>query len=118
MDYEGRVLLDELVRPPAPVLNYRTEVTGIKQEDLASARGFYDVRSEVIRLLKNRLVVGHSLANDLKALEVRLPRSSRRDTQEFFARYQQIPHPKLKVLCARELGRDIQQNTHSSVSPS
>ena len=112
------MLLDEFVRPPDPVLNYRTEVTGITSGDLQGARGFYEVRSDVIRLLKNRLVVGHSLLNDLRALEVRVPRSSRRDTQEFFARYQQIPHPKLKVLCALELGRDIQQNTHSSVSPS
>ena len=49
--------------------DYRTEVSGVRPEDLAGAPDFKQVQTEVAELIKDRLLVGHAIHHDLKVGE-------------------------------------------------
>jgi RNA exonuclease 4 len=38
VDYDGKVLLDKLVKPKEAVIDYRTSITGIRRGDLEHGR--------------------------------------------------------------------------------
>ena len=46
--------------------DYRTEVSGVRPEDLVGAPHFKQVQTEVAELIKDRLLVGHAIHHDLK----------------------------------------------------
>ena len=46
--------------------DYRTEVSGVRPEDLVGAPEFKQVQTEVAELIKDRLLVGHAIHHDLK----------------------------------------------------
>lgn len=65
----GHTLLDAYVRPEERVVDYRTKFSGIRPRDLRKngpARAFNDVHKEVAELIKNKILVGHSILKDLK----------------------------------------------------
>ena len=49
--------------------DYRTEVSGVRPEDLAGAPDFKQVQTEVAELIKDRLLVGHAIHHDLKVFK-------------------------------------------------
>ena len=55
-----------LISPCAQVTDYRTEVSGVRPEDLVGAPEFKQVQTEGAELIKDRLLVGHALHHDLK----------------------------------------------------
>ncbi|KAJ2773808.1 3'-5' exonuclease [Coemansia nantahalensis] len=117
VNYHGHVVLDTFVAPMEPVTDYRTWVSGIRKQDLDGGRPFKDVQQEVADLLKDKVLVGHALRNDLSALMLTHPPLLTRDT----ARY---PWPAqygakgvaLRKLAASVLQIAIQQGEHSSVT--
>ena len=48
VDYHGDVLYDKFVKPEKNITDYRTAVSGIRQEDLKDAITFSQSRKEVI----------------------------------------------------------------------
>jgi len=93
VDYRGGTLFDRFVKPTLPVSDYRTNVTGISQQDLESgergififpdgtsptdaltsyvlrlsvdeALSFDDTQMNVSVIIANKIIVGHSLWND------------------------------------------------------
>jgi RNA exonuclease 4 len=78
---------------------------------------FEKVQKKVAELIKGRIVVGHALTNDFKALLLKHPASLVRDT----AIYKPLRHPRtkrpqaLRKLAAQILGVTIQSGEHSSV---
>ncbi|KAB0394056.1 hypothetical protein E2I00_001760, partial [Balaenoptera physalus] len=60
-----------------------TAVSGIRPDDLAQGEEFEVVQKEVADLLKGRILVGHALHNDLKALLLGHPKKKIRDTQKY-----------------------------------
>ena len=72
VDYYGCSLFDSFVRVEERVTDYRTHVSGVKEEDLKGpyARDFGTVRKIVKQLLRNKIIVGHGLENDLRALKI------------------------------------------------
>ena len=58
-----------LLSPFAQVTDYRTEVSGVRPEDLVGAPEFKQVQTEVAELLKDRLLVGHAIHHDLKVFK-------------------------------------------------
>jgi len=64
----GNVLLDSMVAPTAPVTDYRTRWSGVREADLVGAPPFDAVRESVRQLLHGRVLVGHALENDLAVL--------------------------------------------------
>ena len=72
VDEHGSTLIDELVRPGAPVMDYNTQYSGITAEMLKQAvLTQAEARAAVLRLIAGgAILVGHSLENDLRALRL------------------------------------------------
>lgn len=85
VDWDGEVVYDVHVRVEEFVTDYRTFVSGITAEDLESenAVGFDEARSKVEELIRDRIVVGHGLKNDFRALSLSHPWHLVRDTAKY-----------------------------------
>ncbi|XP_028792969.1 RNA exonuclease 4 isoform X2 [Neltuma alba] len=79
----GNVIYDEFVRPVERVVDFRTKISGIRSRDLRKAKDFWAVQKKVAELIKGRVLVGHALHNDLKALLLSHPKKDIRDTSEY-----------------------------------
>ena len=62
----GNEVYFSYAKPPVPVTDYRTWVSGIEPRHLDGAPPFLRVQQEVRQLLAGRVIVGHSLVNDFK----------------------------------------------------
>jgi RNA exonuclease 4 len=115
VNWHGNVLLDRIIRPEQTVTDYRTFVSGITEADLAHAGDLESCRQEVKNLLRDRVLVGHGLKNDLAALSLRHPWQQTRDTAKYEPfmkiRFEDgVLWPrKLKDLCADKLRKTIQE---------
>lgn len=118
-NYYGHVVYDSYVSPPTghKITDYRTWVSGIKPHHLYDAPSFEQVQDHVKELLKGRILIGHALLNDFRALQFSHPKHLVRDTSTFpkFKEYAVGRTPGLKKVASIELGVDIQGAQHSSV---
>lgn len=118
VNWSGDVVLDELVKPSRPVIDYLTAYSGMTEEglkDVTTTIG--DIQKRLLELITPRTVlIGHSLNSDLTALRLTHPFIV--DTTIIY------PHPRgpplkcgLKWLTQKYLNREIQKGTqgHSSV---
>ena len=116
VDYNNAVLFDTHVKVNEPVTDYRTFVSGIREEHLQAdtAMGFDQCQSIVKKLLQGKILVGHALKNDLAVLELDHPWFDCRDTAKYepFMKKDKntnILRPrKLKALAETKLNRIIQ----------
>jgi RNA exonuclease 4 len=114
-------IYDKHVQPTEPVVDYRTKVSGIRPGDLKkqNATPFETVQREVADLIKNRILVGHALHNDLRVLYLSHPKKLIRDTQK--CRVFRHMSPSIGSLCSLKnlaqilLGISIQEGEHDSV---
>lgn len=85
VDWWGKTLLDTFVQVPTHVTDFRTFVSGVKPKDLRSADAMDVVkcRELVSALLKDKILVGHALHNDLSALMLQHPITAIRDTAKY-----------------------------------
>ena len=67
VDSTGKTLLDTFVAVAEKVTNYLTEISGVRPKDLAKAKSFDTVMKRVRDLLRDKIIVGHSLEHDFKA---------------------------------------------------
>lgn len=119
IDWDGKVVLDELVKPPDPVKDYLTPWSGITESMM---RDVTTTLPEIQQMLSkvvtpHTILAGHSLDSDFRALKLAYPFVV--DTTLLY------PHPKgppqkssLKWLAQKYLDRDIQQSSakgHDSV---
>lgn len=115
----GKCIYDKFVQPDygVEVVDYRTEVSGIRPENLLEKNGalpFDIVKNEVADLFRNRILVGHSINSDLKVLKIKHPHWNIRDTAKYFTKqYGNTPSLKRLVNDFLELG--FQTGEHSSV---
>jgi len=118
VNYHGAVLLDEIVKQRERVVDYRTEWSGIRPGDMVNALPFVEVQRRVAGLLKDKILVGHAVFNDLKALLLSHPFPSTRDTQQFAYKYKLSKgrHPALRNITTQEFGIQIQGGEHSSIT--
>ena len=116
VDYNYAIVFDAYVKVNEPVTNYRTFVSGIKEEHLQSdvAMEFSQCQSIVKKLLTGKILIGHALKNDLTALGIQHPWQDCRDSakyEPFMKKDKQsgILRPKkLKDLTETKLNRVIQ----------
>ncbi|XP_061231299.1 interferon-stimulated 20 kDa exonuclease-like 2 [Neopsephotus bourkii] len=120
--YGGAVLYDRYVRPAAPVVDFRTRWSGIRRHHMARAVPFVTARKEILRILAGKLVVGHAIYNDFKALKYFHPQALTRDTSKMPLLNRKGGFPEnatvsLKRLAKELLHKDIQvgKSGHSSV---
>lgn len=119
----GEVLYDSFVRVEAPVVDYRTQFSGVLPENLTGpdADDPRTARSEIANILKGRVLVGHAVHNDLRVLRIAHPRRDTRDTSDYYkqlwrknGRRGSAP-PALRLVVARVLGVDeFQRAGHDS----
>ena len=119
VDYENVVLIDTYVKVNEPVTDYRTFVSGVTEEHLTSDLAMDSDKciALVQKILKNKILVGHALKNDLTALGIEHPWYDTRDTakyEPFMKKAKKnapstLPRPrKLKDLALTKLNREIQ----------
>ncbi|CAJ0875187.1 10255_t:CDS:10 [Entrophospora sp. SA101] len=83
VNFHGVVVLDKYVKPLDYVTNFRTEISGITRKMLINANKFKDVQKEVSDIIKDRIIIGHAIHNDLKLLLLDHPSSMIRDTSKY-----------------------------------
>ncbi|KAL5730570.1 hypothetical protein ACHQM5_003375 [Ranunculus cassubicifolius] len=111
----GNTVYDEFVRPLERVVDFRTAISGIHPRDMRKAKDIRVVQTKVAELLKGKILVGHALNNDLKALLLSHPRYDIRDTSDYPPFLQDGRRRKLKSLAAEFLGVQIQDGEHCPV---
>lgn len=112
----GHCVYDKFIKPTEEVTDYRTEVSGVRPQDLADGEDFKVAQKEVFNIINNRILVGHSVHNDLKVLYLSHPRNKIRDTSRYFRQFFNNRTPSLKKLCTNYLGVTIQEGEHNSVT--
>lgn len=116
--WDGTVVLDELVKPDKPIIDYVTRFSGITEAMLAPVvTSLSDVQAMLLDILHPRsILVGHSLESDLKALRLSHPFIV--DTSILFPHNRGPPlKNSLKFLTQRFLKREIQKGSsgHDSI---
>uniref|UniRef100_A0A8C0C022 Interferon stimulated exonuclease gene 20 like 2 n=1 Tax=Buteo japonicus TaxID=224669 RepID=A0A8C0C022_9AVES len=110
------------IRPTAPIVDYRTRWSGIRRQHMVNAIPFSKAQREILRILSGKIVVGHAIYNDFKALKYFHPKALTRDTSKIPLLNRKGGFPEntsisLKRLTKELLHKDIQvgKNGHSSV---
>lgn len=117
VNFHGVAILDLYVRPMERVTDFRTAVSGITPRHLANAVDFKDAQKQVADIIKDKVVVGHAVHNDFKALLLDHPQRLIRDTSRYkpFRALMKGKTPSLRKLAFQLLGIKIQDGAHSSV---
>ncbi|KAF8169123.1 ribonuclease H-like domain-containing protein [Mycena galopus ATCC 62051] len=133
VNFHGAVILDEFVKQRERVVDYRTEWSGVREGDMVHAKPFPAIQARVAALLVDRILIGHAVHNDLRALLLSHPFAATRDTQVYSAKFgvvktkskakdgkegegRSVKLVALRKLVAQELGASIQGGEHSSVT--
>jgi DNA polymerase III epsilon subunit-like protein len=121
VDYAGRVMYQKYVKCAERVTDYRTAVSGIRPEHLSNpafgAVDFATAQREVAELVRGKVIVGHALHNDMKALMMGHSWREVRDTAKYRAftfrnKAGQLRPRRLKHLALQHLGCVIQEGEH------
>ncbi|KAG8450027.1 hypothetical protein GDO86_016637 [Hymenochirus boettgeri] len=122
VNWFGDVMYDKYILPKNPVTDYRTRWSGIRREHLRNATPFGIAQKEILKILTGKIVVGHAIHNDFKALNYFHPVELTRDTSKFPLLNQKAGFPdketaSLKRFAKQLLHKDIQTGSfgHSSV---
>ncbi|ETV78577.1 hypothetical protein H257_08077 [Aphanomyces astaci] len=121
VDFNGDVVYDEHVKPLEKVTDYRTHVSGIRSKSFRNAISFAQCQVDVGAILKDKILVGHAVRNDLQALMLTHPKPMLRDTTKYRPYMRRRVNgtkllPKaLRHLALEVLDKTIQAGEHDSV---
>jgi len=114
VDFHGNTVMDKHVEVKERVTDFRTHVSGVRASDLKGKGdvemvSLKDAQNEVFLHLKGKILVGHALHNDFKALMMDHPKHMVRDTAKYppFMRKGGRGGGKLKPRKLRDLVTEI-----------
>jgi DNA polymerase III epsilon subunit-like protein len=114
VDQFGQIVYDTYVQPNGEVLDYRTRWSGLTANKLRGAPPLCQVQRELRTLFKDAILIGHSIATDLRGLGISV--HPHFDTQNIPEYYRIGNHvPALRTLASRYYGINIQSHSHSPV---
>lgn len=115
VNYHGNVVYDTYVKPDKPVTDYRTKYSGLRPQDIKNGVSFETAREQVKNIVEGRVLVGHSIKNDLDVLKIH--HDDVRDTAQLpsYKAMNGGQKPSLKFLSENVLNKEIQRGEHSSV---
>lgn len=91
VDWNLDIVLDSFVRVPIRVTDFRTHVSGVEPKHIKDKKALdvEECRNRVAEIIKDKILVGHALSNDFKALMLNHPKAKIRDTAKYrpFQRY-------------------------------
>jgi len=119
VNWDHETVLDTFVTVPERVTDFRTWVSGVRAKDIKypneKTMELNACRTLVGNVIKDKIVVGHALKNDFKALMLDHPKTHVRDTARYkpymrsIGKYGRKYRPrKLRELVEEKLGRKIQ----------
>lgn len=120
VDQQLKVIVDEIIQPSVPIVNYLTPLTGISEGHMAVAKCFSDV-VQIIRehLPRDSIIVGQGVGRDLAWLGLTqgVDYNSIVDLSDeikyYNPRYGNYSVFSLKHAVSCVLNQDIQENNHS-----
>nr|XP_039255879.1 RNA exonuclease 4-like [Styela clava] len=127
INYDGQTVLDLFVKQTLRVVDYRTPHSGMTKKLLNSDTcvTFLEAQKQVKKAIEGKLLVGHSIHNDLTALEMSHPKqhtidigygSARKLIDQYREKYSLcLNRSSLKFFAKQLLDRKIQHNRHCSV---
>jgi len=112
VNFDGEVIYDSFVKPEAFVTDFRTEWSGVRSKDLFGKAAkntvtFAECQRAVAAALKNKVLVGHALKNDLDVLSLSHPRHFTRDTARYRPYMRKHANDKFRPRALRELAKDF-----------
>jgi RNA exonuclease 1 len=116
VDDNLNVIYDALVKPQEPIVDYLTEYSGITEETLKNVSLTHsEAQKNVLKYLnKDTILIGHSLENDLHALQIIHTRVV--DTAILYPNIRGERYKySLKYLSQKLLGTRIQSRGHDSI---
>ena len=114
VNWDGNVIYDKFVRPSEYVTDFRTKYSGIRKEDFrkdSNAITLEECQKDIAKILKNKIVVGHSLKNDFNVLLLRHSRNMIRDTATYRPYMRNSFGNKFKPRALRDLAKQYLQIT-------
>jgi RNA exonuclease 4 len=107
VDWDMNVILDSFVKVPIRVTDFRTHVSGVEPKHIKNANAMDETkcRDLVASLLKGKVLVGHALTNDLKALMLTHPKHNLRDTAKHRP-FQRFANGKWRARKLRDLVKE------------
>ena len=128
-DFNGKRLYDKYVIPKEGlegISDYRTEFSGITPEKLVRLdkdnHSFKKVRAEVIKIIADKIIVGHGLKNDFTVLNLDIPPNRKWDSTEIDIFMKNHPYLKraprrLQEIAKEYAGNEIQMADKTGHSP-
>jgi len=114
INWDKELVLDTYVKVEDEVTDYRTFVSGIKQEHIesTSAMTLNEVQNAASKILRGKILIGHGLENDLKVIGINHPWCDVRDTATYepYMRLTSLKKGEQPVLRPRKL-RDLAWET-------
>lgn len=109
LNFEGKVLYDELIKPEFEILDYLTKYSGITKEKLDEAtKSLETTQQDILKIVSSEdILIGHSIQSDLDVLHLRHPKIV--DTSLIYEHKAGAPfRPGLKYLANEYLSKEIQ----------
>ncbi|VVB05117.1 unnamed protein product [Arabis nemorensis] len=117
VDRDLKVILDTFVKPDKPIVDYRTDITGITAEDIEKATlSVADVQETLQPFLsKGTILVGHSLNKDLEVLKIDHPKVIDTSLVFKYPNARKLRRPSLNNLCEAGIPHDCVQDAPAAM---
>jgi len=112
VNFDGDVIYDSFVKPQAFVTDFRTQWSGVRPKDLFGKGAkntvtLSECQHAVAGAIKNKILLGHALSNDLQVLGLSHPRHHIRDTARYRPFMRKSSNNKYRPRALRELAKDF-----------